>query len=199
MKNLIKGIGLALALITTSAHAIPTLFFDGDITYSASTGELSVTSVLTATEDVSPAPELVGSELTFSAVLDTIIAETSVTTGIFDGVIGDDIQVTDGDLNSLLVGEFLDLEMMGRNGRDAGIVSGTVNATGGSLAEMFGAGNLIALQFNLSTVFSADMFDTDFIGSIDGRVEGEAVPEPNVLALFGFGLVLMGLIRSRRS
>lgn len=199
MKNILKAFGLALALITTSAHAIPTLFFDGDMSYSASTGGFSVTSVLTATEDISPAPELIGSELTFSAVLGSVIADTRVTTGLFDGVIGNDIQVTDGDLNDLLVGEFLDLEMMGRNGRDSGMVSGTVNATGGSLAEMFGAGNLIALQFNLSTVFSADMYDTDFVGHIDGRIEGESVPvpEPNILALFGFGLLLVGFARPR--
>lgn len=196
MKNIIKGFGLALVLITTSAHAIPTLFFDGEIAYSASTGELSVTSVLTATEDISPAPELIGSNLEFSAILDsTILYGTTRTRGLF---IGDDIEVTDGDNNSLLVGDISFLEMFGRNGNDFGIVSGTVNATSGSLAEMFGAGNLIALDFNLSTVFSVEMFDTDFVGGIDGRIEGEAtVPEPNILALLGLGLALIGFTRSR--
>jgi hypothetical protein len=174
------------------------LFFDGDVTYNATTGSLSVTSVLTATEDLGSIT-ISGSSLTFSAMFDEAILSSRTTLGLFSGVVGNDIVVEDGDNNSLLVGEFDYLEMLGRNGRDAGIITGVVNATGGSLADMFGAGNLFALEFNLSTVFSEDMFGADFSGLIDGRIEGQSVPEPNIVALLGLGLALIGFIRSRQS
>jgi len=193
----------------TSAHAIPTLFFDGAIDYTG--GELSVNSVLVATEDIDPMPELVGSSLVFSAIFDEVDASRSnsfLTVGLFNGVAGDDLAVMDGDLNSLLTGDFSSLEMKGLNGRESGLVTGTVSATGGLLADMFGAGNLIALEFNLSMAFSDVMFDSGFFGDINGRIIGEtvvatataaSVPEPGVLAMLGLGLALIGFIKTRIS
>ena len=195
MKNLIKNLIVAVSFVATSAYAIPTLFFDGKVNYSALTGELSVTSVLTATTEIGSMPELLGSSLSFSAFLSgTDVSNSRISIGLFDTA---NISITDGDTNNLLMGSFSDLKMLGRNGRSSGRVSGTVNATGGSLADMFGAGILSALEFNLSQTFSANMFGADFTGRVDGRLEGEAVamPEPNILALLGLGLALISVLR----
>jgi len=198
-KGFTKIFGLIIALAASSAQALPTLYFDGDISYSSSSGELSVVSVLTATQEIFPSPELVGSSLDFSASLSSVDVSSSIRTiGQFSGGPGDDISVIDGDSNNLLFGEFTSLTMMGRNGKDSGRITGTMNATDGSLQSYFGQGQLIALVFNMNTVFSADMFNNSFTGNIDGRIEGEArpVPAPGVLALLGFGLIFMGIIRT---
>ncbi len=91
MRNVIKSLGLILALLSQSAHAVPTLFFDGDLTYVASTGGLSVTAVLSASQEIDPAPQLMGSSMTFSATLDSVDTSNSfVTIGSFGGVAGYD-------------------------------------------------------------------------------------------------------------
>ena len=216
MKNLIKSLGLALVLLAQSAYAVPTLFFDGDITFtssdpgislqnaasSGSLGKLSVTAVLSATQEIDPAPQLIGSSLTFSAFLTEVdISSSSITIGLFAGGAGYGITVVDGNSNNLLLGDFDNLEVLGRNGRDSGRVTGVMNATDGLLADMFGAGQLIALVFNIDTFFGADMFDSSFSGKIDGRIEGEAraVPAPGILTLLGLGLALMGVIRRKHA
>ena len=95
MKNYINNLGLFLAitLFSASAYAIPTFYFDGTINYDASTGLLDVESSLTATEDITPGPNLVGSELNFTASFDSVISTSSVTVGLFSGVSGDDLFV----------------------------------------------------------------------------------------------------------
>ncbi|MDT8281324.1 MAG: PEP-CTERM sorting domain-containing protein [Gammaproteobacteria bacterium] len=199
MKNIIKGFGLALALVTSSVHAIPTLLFDGDINYTAD-GWLTVTSELTGAIDVAPTiPTLLGSSLNFSVFLNSVDAtNTRVTVGYFGTGAGTDLSVIDGGVtsNTLLTGNFNTLSVTGSNGRSSGLVEGTLNADGGALQSLFGIGNLIALQFNLNTVFSADMFDSSFYGAIDGRLEGEAVnvPEPSIPALLALGILFIGFV-----
>ena len=201
MKNIIKGFGVALALVASSAYAVPTLFFDGEISYQG--GLLNVDSVLTATQDIAPAPELIGSNFDFSALLISVDASNSfLTIGNFGTTLGTDLTVTDGNNVELLTGNFASLQMKGGNGFGTGLVTGVINSTGGSLENEFGIGNLIAFEFNLSTTFSAEMFDGSFTGDIDGRVIGEekiAVPEPTPLALLAFGLMLVGFIKHRRA
>ena len=197
MKNIIKGFGLVLAMVASSAHAIPTLFFDGDISFDATSGLLSVTSVLTATQDIAPAPELLGSSLDFTALFSSVDDSSSLfTAGIFGTTAGTDLTVIDGDSNTLLTGDFSSLILKGRNGLDSGLVKGTLDATGGSLQDEFGIGNLVALQFNLTTSFSVEMFANDFAGGIDGRIEGEAVevPEPATPALLALGMLFIGFV-----
>ncbi len=201
MKNIIKGFGVALALVASSAYAIPTLFFDGDISFRG--GLLNVDSVLTATQDISSAPELIGSSFDFTALLTSIDTSSSfLTIGNFGTTGGTDLTVTDGNNIELLTGNFESLQMRGGNGFNIGLVTGVINSTGGTLEEQFGIGNLIAFEFNLSTTFSAEMFNSLFTGDIGGRVIGEeniAVPEPTPLALLALGLMLVGFIKHSRA
>lgn len=198
MKNLIKGLGLALALFASSAaQAIPTLFFDGAINFDSRTGLLSVTSVLTGTEDIMPAPNLVGSSLVFATLLTSVDSTSPLfTVGNFGTSAGTDLTVMDGDSNTLLLGDFSSLQMKGGNGYSSGLVTGTLNSTGGDLQSAFGIGNLIALQFNLTTTFSSNMFEDSFFGAIDGRIEGQQVqvPEPAMPALLALGLLVIGFV-----
>ena len=200
MKNIIKGFGVALALVASSAYAVPTLFFDGEISFRS--GFLNVNSVLTATQDVG-SPELIGSSFDFTALLTSVDTSSSyLTIGNFGTTGGTDLTVTDGNSIDLLTGNFSSLEMRGGNGLSAGVVTGVISSTGGTLENEFGIGNLIAFEFNLSTTFSAEMFDSLFTGDIDGRVIGEEkvdVPEPTPLALLALGLMLVGFIKHSRT
>lgn len=204
MKLYIKGIGFTLALFSSAANAIPTLFFDGTINFDKASNMLSVDSVLTATDDLSSSVNIINSSLQFNALFDNIDTTNALfTLGNFTGVNGNDLVAVDGDNNTILTGDFTDLNIKGANGFNSGKVTGTLDATGGSLANEFGTGsNLIALQFNLSTSFSATMFDYDFNGDIDGRVEGGAptpVPAPGILALLAPGILLISLSRRRNN
>ncbi len=197
MKNIIKGFGLVLAMFASSAQAIPTLFFDGSINYNASAGLLSVTSVLTNTTGITPAPALLGSSLDFSASYNsTDTSNAYYTVGIFGTTAGTDLTVIDGALNTLLTGNFSELTMKGGNQFSSGLVSGILNADGGSLQNEFGIGNLIALEFNLSTTFGSEMCASNFTGVIDGRIEGASVnvPEPTMSALLALGLLFIGFV-----
>jgi hypothetical protein len=198
MKNIIKGFGLVMALVASSAYAVPTLFFDGDISYDSTSGLLSVSSVLTATQEITPVPELFDSSLNFTALFDysAYDAGFDATAGFFTTAAGTDLTAIDGNGIELLRGDFADLTVVGFNGDDSGFVTGTLNASGGSLQDEFGIGNLIALEFNLSTPFSPDMFRSDFSGGIDGRIEGETVgvPEPSMPALLALGILFIGLV-----
>lgn len=193
MKNIIKGFGLALAMVASSAQAIPTLFFDGDISYSVNSGLLTVSSELTKTIDIAPAPTLLGSSLNFSALFIGSVSP-SYTVGNFGTTLATDLTVIDGDSNTLLTGNFSELSMTGFNGFDFGKVTAILNADGGTLQNEFGIGNMIALEFNLSTPFGSEMFDADFRGRIDGRIEGKAVsvPEPAISALLALGILFIG-------
>jgi len=200
MKNIMKGFGVALALVASSAYAVPTLFFDGEINFRS--GVLNVDSVLTATQDIA-SPELIGSSFDFTALLTSVDSTSSfLTIGNFGTTTSTDLTVTDGNSIELLTGNLSSLQMMGGNGFGIGLVMGVINSTGGSLENEFGIGNLIAFEFNLSTTFSAEMFDSLFTGDIDGRVLGEEqidVPEPTPLALLALGLMLVGFIKHSRA
>jgi len=201
MKNLIKGFGLIIALITSSAHAIPTLDFSGIIDYDARSQQLSVTSTLIDTHDISPVPTLDGT-LNFDAALVSTYFGFGINIGSFGTIAGqDDITVKDADDNILLTGNFSSLTMSGTDNADRGSITGELMSTGGLLAAEFGTGNVLALQFNLGgTLFNSQMFETSFSGEINGDIEGQVVevPEPNMVALLSMGILLIGFA-SRKS
>jgi len=66
MKNLLKSIGLVLALVAGSVQAIPTLYFDGNVKFDSGTGMLGVNAVLNATDDISPMPTLAVASLSLA-------------------------------------------------------------------------------------------------------------------------------------
>lgn len=202
MNNLFKIIGLGIfAAYSAVASAVPTLFFDGTIEYSA--GTVSVDAQLTNTSGIAPSPNTIGSSLNFSALLASVDTTSfpGITIGHFDSNPGfDDLEVFDGDSNLLLSANFTDLAIFGANGNNAGNVYGFLTATGGSLASSFGVGNLVALQLNLSTVYAEDMFDSSstWNGNIDGDIEGQepvTVPEPGIFSVLALGLMLIGFSR----
>jgi hypothetical protein len=201
MKNIFKGFGLALALFASSAYAVPTLLFDGEISYRG--GLLNIDSVLTGTQDIASAPELAGSNFDFIAMLTSVDTSSSfLTIGNFGTTAGTDLTVTDGNNIELLTGNFASLQMKGGNGSDRGLITGVINATGGLLEDNFGIGNLLAFELNLSTTFSAEMFDSLFTSDIDGRLVGEDtvdVPEPTPLALLALALMIVGFVKHGRT
>ena len=198
-----KIIALAafLLLITFNARAVPTLTFEGNqasgqgVAYDSGSGDLLVTATLTGSPGISTLINTAGSSLSIFASYLSNSSDTTSTAGFFSGIAGDDIVVTDGDSNLLLKGELSSLSMEGINELNSGLVLGDFTATGGSLLDTFGVGNLIAFEFDLTTTFSATMFGSSFSGDISGRLE--SVPEPGPLALMAIGFVLIGLMSRR--
>lgn len=195
MKSFTKAIGFIIALATTSAQAVPTLYFNGTIGYDATSTRLSVISDLTGTADIFPAPPLQG-KLNFDADLISTFFGYGYNIGSFSTISGqDDITVLDANSMVLLTGNFSSLTMSGGDDSDSGTIFGDLTSTGGLLAAEFGVGNILALQFNLNTTFNSTMFNSDFAGLIDGNIQGEKVvnaPEPSLLALLSMGVLLIG-------
>jgi len=193
-----KIISLVIALAAPSAQALPTLDFNGNISFDATTKQLSVMSTLIATHDILPEPSLVGT-LNFDALLNDTFFGFGVNVGTFGTIAGqDDITVLDANNNILLTGNFTSLIMSGTDNADSGSITGEMVSTGGSLAAQFGAGNVLALAFNLPA-FNETMFDSNFAGNINGEIKG--VPEPSLLALLSIGILAIGYAgkRSRAS
>jgi hypothetical protein len=186
-----KVIGFVIALLASSAQAVPTLFFNGTIGYEASSSRLTVASDLTGTADIFPSPALQGT-LNFEAELLSTFFGSGYNIGSFGTIASqNDITVFDANSNLLLSGNFSSLSMSGSDNADNGSIFGELTSTGGSLAADFGIGNILALQFNLAgTVFNSSMYNTDFTGLIDGNIQG--VPEPSLLALLSMGILMTG-------
>ena len=210
MKKLMV-LSFLLLLTSLPAQAIPSLFYDGRISYSAASGLLTLDAALVGSNDLTDPALVTGGSLNLSAAFIASASSGSVTTDFFGTAPGMDFTVLGGDGSILLEGEFLSLALKGANGLDVGVLLAEATPTGGSaLADFTAPSKLFALQLNMTSVFGASLFDSDFSAQADGRlaaIEGEppaGVPEPREWALLIFGLLfwcgdwLMRRVRARR-
>lgn len=187
-----------LLSVSMQAQAIPTLFFDGDLSYSQTDGLLTIDAVLTGYQDTSSAVVTgIGSSLTFQASFLGSSFNGFTTSGNFDTA---SLAIIGGDSTDLLLGSLMNLVMSGVNGYDFGSLTGQIAATGGSLLSDFTSGSdFLAFELNISTVFGAKMFDADFTSQLGGRVEAiQAVPEASSLMLVFIGMLGLIVLNRRK-
>ncbi len=199
MANQIKKIIVAFGMVffAAGASAYPMLNFDGELNYNFGSGELEITGALTGSTDIS-AP--VGSSFSLRGIFSGLGANSSsfMTVGEFSGVTGNDLEIGGG---SLLAGELTGLELLGANGLDWGVLNARFTPTAGSLQTSFSdPSDFFALTLNLSTIFSGEMYNKNFSGSVDGLLHSRAiaVPEPGMMVLYAMALLLFAGFYRRR-
>lgn len=102
---------------------------------------------------------------------------------------------------AVLTGTLSNMQVSGFDGGNSGVLTGYLHPTGGLAYSYFSdPSDVIALDFNLSTNFSAAMYGSSFSGQINGQVESAppAVPIPAAMPLFWSGLALLGAAARRR-
>ena len=184
---------MALLAATANVQAAPTFYFDGDFSFDSTTGLLTVDAVIDGTEDLTYGSDLIGSSFSLVTQLTSVADNGSTIESTFasdmDGLL--DFSIVDSS-TSVLAGDVDEFVMLGRTGRDAGILEGFLDATSGVLSsEFLEEASLFALELNLTTVFAANMFDSNFSGDIDGQLVGTpaSVPEPGSIFLIALGLL----------
>jgi len=199
------------------AGVVPDYYFNGPISFDASNGILSVatgvggaelfqSSGLPANYSVNAGNEL-GSEvvLSMNLVPNSIVDNGYSTTASFSTAsnylaalyLGNGSGGTSG--SPVLTGTLSDLQVSGIDGNNAGVLTGYLHPTGGLAYSYFSdPSDVIALDFDLSTNFSATMYAAAFSGQINGQVESvAAVPLPSTWPLLVSGLGLCGLAARR--
>ncbi|MGB5474151.1 MAG: PEP-CTERM sorting domain-containing protein [Gammaproteobacteria bacterium] len=183
--------GIMLLGLASTANAIPTLTFGGHVSYTASTGLLSLDGQLLGSQSIIKMPDCASSWLSLSTTLISPSSANGVTVGAFGP---GSINIGDSS-GSLLTGGFSLAQMGGLDGSDQGALSLLLTPTGGSLLSYFSdPSDLFAMTLNLSTPFGADIFSGDFTGDVNGNVTSRAsVPEPGIISLLIVGLGLFGI------
>jgi hypothetical protein len=207
-------LGAALLLGTVgSAHPMSTLSLDGALDFSAATDQIQIDGVLTATAGLAPAPVLAGSQVHVAASFIDATSHGGITTATFGTAPGaPDVVVIGGDNTLLLAGELVSLSAVGVNGLDSAVLSGELAPTGGALMAMFtNPAGLMELQLDLSAPFRSGIFNRDFTGHVNGRLESSesitgpvpqvpaSVPEPATWVLLTVGLLGLPARHLRRS
>jgi len=202
LRNFLAGV----VLLGTSqvALAVPTYYFDGQITYDSGSGALDITGALTGYDDLSVVPVTVGSSVVFHATFDSSSYSNPITEGTFLGTGGTDFSITDGSPALMLEGGINSLVITGADGSDLGVLQGEVSPdAGATLGDFSDPSSVFSLLLNLDTVFSSTMFASDFSGQVDGSLRPipnnpQEVPLPAAIWLFGSGLLgLFGVARRR--
>jgi hypothetical protein len=196
----------SLLLVSFGSYAVPTLYFDGSFHYDSSTGLMTVDAVLNNAQDTSLPVTLATSSfgLTTQWLGTTLFGPVVEATFGSAGSSADDFLISDSDTSAaLLSGDIDNLLMSGFQGNSLGFLSGNLQATAGSLInDFFDDTSLFALQLNLSTVFSSNMFASDFDGQIDGNLTGitgtTSIAEPSTLIIFTLGCIALIYTRSQK-
>lgn len=199
-KKVLVAVALAIMFLFASkeGHAItlglPDINFDtvpgGGLTYTASTGDLSVNATLISLTTAGPVTTFPGGTVNYTMKWLSTSSAGGFTTGNFGtSSLADDLVVVDGSSITLLTGEFLSAKMLGVDGGNTGYGIAGFTVTGGTLAGDFmtGYGGMVNLAFNLNTAFSSTMFASDFSGDSKGDIA--SVPEPATLFLLGSGMI----------
>jgi len=207
-RTFITGLLGFLLFVSNSLYAAtPSLSFNGTFDYTAATsvstpGFLTITGSLYDFQGISSIPVLTGSQFSLTTQLLTENFTTTSSEGVFGSANGTaaDLSIYGGDGASLLFANVAGLSMSGINGVNFGSLSGSVMSTGGTLATDFlSTSTLLGLEFNLSTVFGQNMFQSDFNGNINGSLRAVSVAESTAIYLFGVGLlVLFGLLMAQK-
>ena len=220
---------LLAATLSGVAHggSLPDYFFNGPVTYDASSGTLSISTGVGGAEIFSstglPAPYAVipttqpgsnipGSEivLSMSLVPGSVSDNGLVTTASFATAPGFQAALYLGNgsggtaATPVLTGTLSGLQVGGLDGNNFGELTGYLHPTGGlAYAYFSNPSDVIALNFDLSTTFGGSMFGSSFAGQINGQVESTTapVPLPASVALLGpaLGLLAWGGVRRRRA
>ncbi|MCG8668507.1 MAG: hypothetical protein MI867_03770 [Pseudomonadales bacterium] len=186
-------IAMVLVLVCCSAwaSAAPTLNFDGSFSFVSSTGKLTIDAVITGSEDLSTPITTSGSTFSLVSLFEGVGVNGPMIESQFGGSgASNDFAFTNGgDLMTLLSGDVGALTMAGFAGSNFGFLSGNLEATAGELlSDFYTEASLFALELNLTSDFSIEMFTTDFSGRVDGNLRGVPgevpIPEPGVLVLF---------------
>ncbi|MGD2064340.1 MAG: hypothetical protein PVF51_12255 [Nitrospirota bacterium] len=177
---LILGVLLLLAT-AVPARAVSTLFLDGALGFTAATDRIQIDGALTGAAGVVPAPVVAGSHFHLAAVFGGVSADNGITTATFGTAPGaPDVSVIGGGDTLLLAGELQSLSAVGVNGVDSAILTGQLALTDGSLMAMFAnTGGVMDLQLDLSAPYRPGIFNRDFAGHVNGRLESVSGPAPD--------------------
>lgn len=183
-------LGMLLLVSASVVHAIPTLSFGGNLTYTAATGSLALDGKLIGSESILQLPDFTSSTVSLITSLTSSMAVGGVTIGMFGA---GTISIADSS-GGLLEGSFSAVQLAGLDGGDQGSLGLQFMPTGGSLLAYFtDTSDLLALTLNLSTGFGGAMFATNFSALSNGNVISGSVPEPNAVLLLALGLFLFGV------
>lgn len=180
----------AVAATTADAAMITFNVSPGDATFDPVSGRFEAVGSVVAADGVPST--IVNQSFRLAALLATVDVGTSAVTASFGGVVGADLEVP-----GFLAGELAQLSLTGVYGFDFGSLVGSVALTGPAAAHFGGDAGLFALQFNMSTAFSADTFSSPFSAALNGTVQG--VPGPSVAMLMLAGLLVVGVASRRRA
>ena len=221
MRILVPVLLMSFLAMPASAGVVAEYYFNGSASFNAGTDLLSIGSDASVFQSAGlpaalsvvstgPGANVVGSEVNLSMLLNTatVLDTGQFTIANFNAnpaqpvvslYLGDGSGGTSA--TPVLTGTLSSVQLVGQDGNNAGVLTAYLHPTGGSAISYFSdPSNVIALNFDLTTTFSASMYQGNFSGQINGQVQSTTpVPLPASLWLFGSAAVaLLGYAPRRR-